>query len=72
MAVVPGSKIYPTAFAESLGLIPIFGASTSVTGQIKAWISSFVAKPVKAWNGSAFVVKPLKRWSGSAWVTTPY
>jgi len=59
--------------AIEVGKLPIEGSALpSITGQIKAWISSFVAKPVKAWNGSAFVTKPLKRWSGSAWVTTPY
>jgi len=42
------------------------------TGQIKVWSGSWLAKPLKVWNGSSWVVKPLKRWDGSSWVVTPY
>ena len=36
-------------------------------GQIKVFGSSFVAKPLKVWNGAAWLAKPLKIWNGSSW-----
>lgn len=49
-----------------------FILSNGTGGNIKAYNGSFVAKPIKVWNGSAWVVKPLKVWNGSAWVQTNY
>lgn len=47
-------------------------APPGTTGQVKVWLGSWVAKPIKVWLGGSWQLKPLKRWSGSAWVTTPY
>lgn len=45
----------------------------AITGQIMVRIgSSWLAKPVKVWNGTLFVRKPLKFWNGSMWEETPY
>lgn len=41
-------------------------------GQIKVDLGSYVAKPVKVWNGVAWVEKPLKRWTGALWQATSY
>lgn len=41
-------------------------------GNIKVYSGSFVAKPIKVWNGSAWATKPLKVWNGTAWVETSY
>jgi len=42
------------------------------TGEIKVWLGSWIAKPIKVWTGGGWVVKPLKRWNGSTWNPTPY
>lgn len=57
-----------TGFVIDFGL----GGGAGSTGQVKVWLASWMAKPIKVWNGSAWVVKPLKRWNGSSWVITPY
>jgi hypothetical protein len=44
-----------------------------ITGQIKVDIAgTYVAKPVKWWDGAAWVTKPLKRFNGTLWVPTNY
>lgn len=47
------------------------GAAVS-TGQIKVWDGSWVAKPIKVWNGSSWEIKPLKFWNGASWELTGY
>jgi hypothetical protein len=42
---------------------------SSSGSKVKAYISgSFVAKPLKVWNGTAWVSAKLKRYNGTAWV----
>jgi len=48
------------------------GAPPSVTGQIKVYDGSFVAKPVKVWTGVSWETKPVKYYNGSTWMTTNY
>lgn len=40
---------------------------STLGGKIKVYTSSFVAKPIKWFNGSAWVAKPLKQWTGTEW-----
>ena len=47
-------------------------APPSATGQIKVWLGSWVAKPLKWWNGTSWVAKPVKYDNGTSWVTTGY
>lgn len=48
-----------------------FDTPLSVTGQIKVWLGSWVAKPAKVWLGS-WVAKPVKHWNGTSWMETSY
>lgn len=57
---------FDTGFSEDAGAPP------STTGQIKVYSGTWVAKPIKWYNGSTWVIKPLKRWNGTSWVITPY
>ena len=36
-------------------------------GKIKAFGTSFLAKPIKVWNGTLWAEKPLKHWTGTEW-----
>jgi len=47
------------------------GGAVSLTGQVKVWLGSFIAKPVKVWLGS-WVTKPVKYWNGTSWIETDY
>lgn len=66
-----GSDLWDTIQAGVL-LTDDYFESPSVTGRIKVWLGSWLAKPVKWWNGASWVTKPVKRWNGSSWVTTSY
>lgn len=50
---------------------PTGGGGGGSTGQIKVWLGSWIAKPIKVWTGGGWVVKPVKYYNG-AWVITPY
>lgn len=74
-----GFEKYPRGGADSwdngLGgelLTVEFFSAPSITGQIKVWLSAWVAKPVKWWNGTGWVTKPIKYWNGTSWIETGY
>lgn len=69
-----GSDTWDNGLAGEIITADYFDAAPppSGSGNIKVWLGSWLAKPVKVWNGSSWVVKPVKFWNGSSWVTTGY
>ena len=65
-----GSDTWDNQLAGEIVTTDFFG-STSITGQIKVWLGSWIAKPVKVWLGS-WVNKPVKRWNGTNWIENNY
>ena len=62
-----------TAFTPpAKGAVDFALDSAAASGQIKVWLGSWVAKPIKVWTGAAWITKPLKKWTGAVWVATPY
>lgn len=49
-----------------------FTQNINITGQIKVWLGSVIAKPIKFWNGITWMTKPIKHWNGTTWIETDY